>query len=311
MRKILILIIFFLIQTLQLSSSEKKIEILFIVNENIISNVDIINEAKYLRVLNKGLQSLSVDEILKFAKNSLLKEMIKKDEIEKFYKIDYSSKEVDVYIERLFNGLGFNNFSEFEEYLLQNNIKIDELRKKLVIEKSWNSLIYEIYNKNVVINENEILKKLDEIVKKNSIQKSYRLSEIVFSEKNKDENQKKYNDIINDINKLGFNEAAIIHSISDTSRMGGEVGWIKQSQMSKKIFNEIKNLKIGVYSNPITTAGGKVILKINEIKEVANDQIDRDLELSNMIKSERNRQLKEYSIIHYKKIENISYVKQI
>ena len=190
MRKILILIIFFLIQTLQLSSSEKKIEILFIVNENIISNVDIINEAKYLRVLNKGLQSLSVDEILKFAKNSLLKEMIKKDEIEKFYKIDYSSKEVDVYIERLFNGLGFNNFSEFEEYLLQNNIKIDELRKKLVIEKSWNSLIYEIYNKNVVINENEILKKLDEIVKKNSIQKSYRLSEIVFSEKNKDENQK-------------------------------------------------------------------------------------------------------------------------
>ena len=311
MRKILILIIFFLIQTLQLSSSEKKIEILFIVNENIISNVDIINEAKYLRVLNKGLQSLSVDEILKFAKNSLLKEMIKKDEIEKFYKIDYSSKEVDVYIERLFNGLGFNNFSEFEGYLLQNNIKIDELRKKLVIEKSWNSLIYEIYNKNVVINENEILKKLDEIVKKNSIQKSYRLSEIVFSEKNKDENQKKYNDIINDINKLGFNEAAIIHSISDTSRMGGEVGWIKQSQMSKKIFNEIKNLKIGVYSNPITTAGGNVILKINEIKEVANDQIDRDLELSNMIKSERNRQLKEYSIIHYKKIENISYVKQI
>ena len=68
MKKILILIIFFLSQTLQLSSSEKKIEILFIVNENIISNVDIINEAKYLRVLNKGLQNLSVDEILKICK---------------------------------------------------------------------------------------------------------------------------------------------------------------------------------------------------------------------------------------------------
>ena len=56
-------------------------------------------------------------KFLKFAKNSLLKEMIKKDEIEKFYKIDYSSKEVDIYIERLFKGLGFNNFLEFEEYL--------------------------------------------------------------------------------------------------------------------------------------------------------------------------------------------------
>ena len=87
---------------------------------------------------------------------------------------------------------------------LQNNIKIEELRKKLVIEKSWNSLIYEIYNNKIVINENEILKKLDEIIKKNSFQKSYKLSEIVFSEKNKDEYEKKYNDIINDINKFRF-----------------------------------------------------------------------------------------------------------
>ena len=128
MKKVLVIVIF-LSQTLQLSSSEKKIEILFIINENIITNVDIINEAKYLRVLNKGLKNLSVDEILKFAKNSLLKEMIKKDEIEKFYTIDYTSKEVDLYIERLFKELEFSNFSEFEEYLLQNDIKIEVLRR--------------------------------------------------------------------------------------------------------------------------------------------------------------------------------------
>jgi len=310
MKKILILVIIFL-SPHQLFSSEKKIEILFKVNENVISNVDIINEANYLKTLNKGLQNLGVNEILQFAKNSLIKEMIKKDEIEKFYQIDYSSKEVDVYIEKLFNGLGFNNLSEFEEYLIQNNIKIDKLRKKLVIEKSWNTLIYEIYNKKIVINEDEILKNLDEIIKENSYQKSYNLSEIVFSEKNKDEYEKKYNNIINDINKLGFNEAAVIHSISDTSRVGGDIGWINQNQMSKKIFNKIKNLKTGDYSDPIISAGGSMILKIIDTKEVINEQINKELELSNMIKSERNRQLKEYSIIHYKKIENISYVKQI
>ena len=261
--------------------------------------------------MNKGLKNLSVDEILKFAKNSLLKEMIKKDEIEKFYTIDYTSKEVDLYIERLFKELEFSNFSEFEEYLLQNDIKIEVLRKKLVIEKSWNSLIYQIYNNKIVINENEISKKLDEIVKKNLFQRSYNLSEIVFSEKNKDEYEKKYSDIISDIKNLGFNEAAVIHSISDTSRIGGNIGWINESQMSKKIFNQIKDLKIGEYSDPIITAGGSVILKITEIKEVKNDKIDKEKELSNMIKSERNRQLNEYSIIHYKKIESISYVKQI
>ena len=103
----------------------------------------------------------------------------------------------------------------------------------------------------------------------------------------------------------------VIHSISDTSRIGGNIGWINESQMSKKIFNQIKDLKIGEFSDPITTAGGSLILKIDETKEVINDQIDKELELSNMIKSEKNRQLKEYSIIHYKKIENVSYVKQI
>ena len=311
MKKILILITLLLSQTVQLLSSEKKIEILFIVNQNIISNVDIINEAKYLRALNKGLQNLSVDEILKFAKNSLLKEMIKKDEIEKFYTLNYSSNEVDKYIERLFKGLGFNNFKEFEDYLLQNDIQVERLRKKLIIEKTWNNLIYEIYNKKIVINENEILENLEEFVKTKSFQKSYKLAEIVFFEKNKNDYEKKYKEIIDDIDKLGFNEAAVIHSISDTSRIGGEIGWINQSQISKKIYNQIKDLQVGEYSDPIISAGGSMILKINEIKDVMNDQIDKELELSNMMKSERNRQLKEYSIIHFKKIENNSYVKQI
>lgn len=302
---------FILTNFLPALSSEKKIEILFKVNENMISNVDIINEAKYLKALNRGLENLSINEILKFAKNSLIKEIIKKDEIEKFYKINYSSKDVDIYIERLFKGLGFNNMNEFQDYLFQNDIKIEDLRKKLVIEKSWNSLIYEIYNNKVIINEDEILKNLDDIIKKKSFQKSFKLSEIIFSEKDKNNYEKKYNNILNDIKKLGFNQAAIIHSISDTSNLGGEVGWINESQLSKKIFNQIKNLKIGSYSDPIPTAGGSLILKINDIKEIVNDQINKEIELSNMIKSERNRQLKEYSVIHYKKIENISYVKQI
>ena len=38
---------------------------------------------------------------------------------------------------------------------------------------------------------------------------------------------------------------------------------------------------------------------------------DKDLELSNMIKNEKNRQLNEYSIIHFKKVEQKSYVKKI
>ena len=289
----------------------KKIEILFKVNENMISNVDIVNEAKYLKTLNKGLQNLNMDQILKFAKNSLIKEMIKKDEIEKFYNVDYSSREVDIYIKRLHESLGFNNLLEFKGYLSKNDIKFKDLRKKLVIEKTWNTLIYEIYNKKVVINKNQILEDLDELIEKNSSQKSFRLSEIVFVEKNKKDNKKNTILLLMTLKNLVLMRLHVIHSISDTSTLGGEIGWINQSQLSKKIFNQIKNLKKGEYSNPILTAGGSLILKIIDIKDVVNDNINKEREFSNMIKSERNRQLKEYSVIHYKKIENLSYVKQI
>ena len=54
-----------------------------------------------------------------------------------------------------------------------------------------------------------------------------------------------------------------------------------------------------------------MILKVNEIKDVLNEKLDKDLEFSNMIKIEQNRQLTEYSIIHYKKVERNSYVKKI
>ena len=39
--------------------------------------------------------------------------------------------------------------------------------------------------------------------------------------------------------------------------------------------------------------------------------IDKELELSKITNAEKNRQLNEYSIIHFRKIENKSYVKKI
>ena len=137
------------------------------------------------------------------------------------------------------------------------------------------------------------------------------MSEIIFPASNKSDFEKKYNKILQDIEVMGFDQAAIIHSISDTSNFGGEVGWVKESQLSKKIYDLIKDLKINQLTKPITTPGGVLILKINEIKITPNDEIDKELELSKIIKAEKNRQLNEYSVIHFRKIENRSYVKKI
>ncbi len=312
MKKVITIIVIFFISSIQWTmANDNEIQIVYKVNENIVSNIDVNNEAQYLKALNKNFQNMELNKLKEYAAQSLVKELIKKDEIEKFYEVDYASSEVDKYVEALGSRLGFTNISNFKDYLSKNSIEYSEVRKKFVIEKTWNSLIYQIYNKQVVINEKEISSKLEKIVNQNTFQETFRLSEIIFPASNKSDFEKKYKKILQDIEVMGFDQAAIIHSISDTSNFGGEVGWVKESQLSKKIYDLIKDLKINQLTKPITTPGGVLILKVNEIKNTPNDEVDKEVELSKIIKAEKNRQLNEYSVIHFRKIENRSYVKKI
>ena len=310
MKKLIIFAIFFFNLHQTQTLSDEKVKIVYKVNNQIISNVDIIKETKYLLALNKNLQNIDDQQAINFAKNSLIREIIKKEEIEKFYKIDYKSQEIDNYINRLMKQLNFENIYDFEKYLSIHGIKIDDIRRKLIIERSWNSLIYEIYKDKVKVDEVEIKKKLDEFIKNNSLQKSFKLAEIIFSEKEKTSFQNKYNQIISDIKNLDFKRAAIIHSLSDTSKQGGEIGWIHQNQLNEQIFLQVKDLENGEYTKPLPTAGGSIILQVIDKKDIETKEIDKDFEISKIIKNEKNRQLNEYSLVYYKKLENKSYVKE-
>ena len=61
--------------------SENKI--LFKVNNEIISTIDIFNEISYLKLINPNLKSINQENLYDIAKNSLIREHIKKIELEK------------------------------------------------------------------------------------------------------------------------------------------------------------------------------------------------------------------------------------
>ena len=54
--------------------------------------------------------------------------------------------------------------------------------------------------------------------------------------------EEKYNEVIPSIDNFGFEKAAVLHSMSNTSEQGGRVGWINQNRLSKEIFESIKDL---------------------------------------------------------------------
>ena len=43
---------------------------------------------------------------------------------------------------------------------------------------------------------------------------------------------------------IGFNKTAIIHSISDTARTEGEIGWINESQLNNTIKEKLPHIKL-------------------------------------------------------------------
>jgi len=310
MKKFYLICLFLFLSYYSQINAEQSIVLKYKVNDDLITNYDIIKEAKYLAALNTELQDIDQNQLLDLGKKSLIKEKIKVYEIEKYYKVNYQSTQADTYVENFKKKLGFENNANFETYLINFETNIDEIKKKLIIELTWNKLILDIYQDSILIDKEEISKTLENIITEKKTQKSFELNEIVFSEKSKEDFLKKYDRIIVDIEKFGFEKAAVIHSISNTANTGGNIGWVNQGQLSEKINNAVASLDLGNYTKPFNSAGGSIILQLKNIKDVSVEDIDRELELSRIINAEKNRQLNEFSIIHFKRIENNFYVKE-
>lgn len=310
MKTIILFIYITLISITNSFASDNYVKIVLKVGDNLITSQDVFKEKNILKILNPQLKSLEDEQINIIAKNSLKREIIKLNEIEKFYQIDYMSNQVDPFIKQIYSSLNFESTDEFKNHLSKSKINYEDVKKKLIIEKSWNQLIFDRYRNSVKINEDNYRKQYEENLVDNKKEKSFLLYEIVFLEKDKKQFEKKYNEILSSINNIGFKQTASIFSESNSSKEKGEIGWINSSQLSELILENITNLKKNEFSKPISTAGGTLILYIDDIKEIEVQRINKEAEISKMISLERDRQLNEFSLLHFNKLENNIYVKE-
>ena len=292
-------LIFFFLNVL---NSYSQIYIKAKVNDQIITNHDIENEIKYLVALNPKLKELNKKDINRYAIDSAINEKVKKIEIEKFYKIVGNNAVVDRIIKSLYSKLNITDLDSFIQYLDVNGIDINQVRDKIGIEVAWNDLIVNQFANSIKVDEKMIKEKIN-IQKKNTIIENLLLSEIIFTINDNNEFQEKYSKIKKSIDSIGFEETARIYSVSNTKNNGGNVGWIYKNQLSKKIVSEINKINVGEYTNPITTSGGFIIIMLNEVK---NEKliINEEEQFEKAILFERDKQLKRYSTLHYKRVFN-------
>ena len=298
MKKIFYLILF-IFNITNASSIESKI--IYIIENEIITNIDIKNEFKYISALNSQLKNLPKEKIFNIARESIIREKIKKVEILKNFKnLDVNEEYLDLLIKNIYNNLKINSHEEFKNYLKNYNLEIRDIGEKVKIEALWNELIVKKYNSKININIEQIKRDIKNT--KSLINKNYLLSEIVFEIKDTKKLNEKYILIKKSTEDIGFKNTASIYSISDTSKIGGNLGWINERSLSKVIYENIFQLKKGEISKPLIIPGGILILKINDIKNETM-KLDPEKELERIVNFKKNKQLNQYSKIYFNKVK--------
>ena len=271
------------------------------IDNEIITNHDIEQEINYLKALNPKLNQIDKNELLIIAKNSIIKEFVKKKEIQKYKKLDLTNSQIDSVLNNLIQNLNFQNEDQLKNYLNNFNFSIEQLKKKIEIENEWKNLIYSKYIKTVKIDREELLKKIEKSSKDKSTLE-YNLSEIVFEKKRELTLKELVSDIDKSILKNGFENTANIYSISESAKVGGKIGWVKKNSLSDIIIDGLNNLKKNEYSTPLQIDNNFLIFKVNDIREVKTE-INKDKELNKMIYIETTKQLDRFSNIFYNKIK--------
>ena len=297
-------IIFFCLVFFSLNNiafSEISLKIIMKVNSEIITSYDLEKMRNYLLVLNPKIKEMDKEQILEISKKSLIKETIRKNEILKYRELNLQNPQIEFILNDMIKNLGFQNLTQFQSYLEKFDVSINDIKEKIEIENQWKSLVYARYSKSLKIDLESLKKQIENTNKKNFLLE-YNLSEIIFTKKNNLSLDELINEIQDSIKNIGFENTAILYSISDTSKVGGKIGWIKKNNLSIDIIRYLEKIELNTSADPIKIDNNFLILKIND-KRKTPLEINKQKELDKLVMIEKAKQLDKFSNIFYNKIK--------
>ncbi len=302
------LIIIFFICFISEIEAKATIQIKYKVGDEIITNTDIQNEKKYLIFLRPELNNLSEEEIIKVSENSLIKELIKKKEINKVFKDLNNEILIKEIKNKLFRYKKVKNEKELKSIILNANIKYEKIIDKMKYELFWNELVFQKYNNLIKIDKERLKVDLNSKISKNK-KYEYNISELLFELNENETLENKYKEIISYIKLNDFRTAATRFSISNSSNNGGDIGWIKETLFSRDLNDIIKNMKKSQITKPIKYPNGYLILRINDKREIKRS-INFEEELEQLVSFEKNKQLNQFSLLFYKKLKQNTVINE-
>jgi len=277
------------------------------VNNEIITSIDILNEINYLKLLNPQIQELNNEKLFEISKNSLIREKIKKIFLLKLIdEISLEENYLNNLIKNIYAQKNIKSLEDYKLYLKNNNLNYHYLKNKITIESLWNEMIFQKFNSKVKINKDQIKKEI-----LNNPEEKLLLSEILVAKSKDNEMKLKFNQIQEDIKKVGFGNAASIHSISETASRGGKIGWIDKNSLNKLLANKLSKLNIGDYTDPILTPSGYLIVKLENKKDSEESEENIEKKIERLVKIKTNQQLNQFSNIYLNKLKKDVVINEV
>ena len=181
MKKLLIFFSIFMLSFINLAKA-KDIKILYKLENEIITNQDVIDELNYLVSLNNNLTSLEKNKLNQIAVRSIIKEKIKYLELKKYFKIDKNTNEVDdIVLKEINKRLRINDLDNIKKHFSLYNLSLEQVKFKIRVELFWNKLIYDKYINKISINRKNLKKKVLNDLENKAFIDEYFLKEILFN----------------------------------------------------------------------------------------------------------------------------------
>ncbi len=298
-KKILFLVLFLFI-SLEKANTEITDSLFMTIGNKPIAKSDLVDEIKIILILNnESYSDEKKDRLHESAVRLIIKRTVKTIELERNNYFKLNDQDLEIGLTKLASNI-FLDLDTLRNIIESNELNFSKIEEQVKTELYWNSLIFEMYKNNLNINQTEIEDRLKSIQNKKKIDE-YLISEIVIKNVESDKLDSEIKKLKNKIENEGFENVAKKLSISESGIKGGDLGWINENIISKKIKTALINTPIGNLSSPIILPSGILIFKVRDKRKINKNASLEEIK-NELIKAEKNKILNMYSMSHYDKV---------
>jgi len=261
------------------------------VDNQVITNLDLQNRYDFF-AKTSNLKTSSEAEKL-FILNKLTEKLIEERlemQSAKDANITIPNEELAKTLEVVAQSQGAKNAKQVETYFKSKGISYDEYVQQIAAQLLYKELVKKVIAPKVKVTNSDLNEML-ELQKMNGKRISLNLSEIFIPFKNKTEEKASLSlatKLVRKINEGGnFINIARQFSKSASKDLDGEIGWVEVLKMDPKVYESLKDLKVGQISNPIRVDTGYYIFKVMDTKTVEGLGDDEETKVRNMIFNEK------------------------